>query len=106
MSITYDKLHFDGAKLVIDLCKKHHIDRFIMMSANGVKSNGTGYQRTKYDADIHLKNNIKNWTIIRPSLVFGPPMGKKFCSELKKDMLSLPFPANVFSGATYFFCNY
>lgn len=102
--ITYDKLHFDGAKLVIDLCKKHHVDRFIMMSANGVKSNGTGYQRTKYDADVHLKNNIKNWTIIRPSLVFGDSNGKKeFCSELKKDMLSLPFPApSFFSGVNIF----
>ena len=102
--ITYDKLHFEGAKLTIDLSKKYSIDRFIMMSANGVKPNGTGYQSTKYDADVYLKNNIKNWTIIRPSLVFGDSNGKKeFCSELKKDMLSLPIPAPAFfSGLNIF----
>ena len=70
------------------------------MSANGVKPNGTDYQVTKYKADVYLKNNIKNWTIIRPSLIFGDSNGKKeFCSELKKDMLSLPVPApSFFSG--------
>ena len=74
------------------------------MSANGVKPNGTGYQVTKYKADVYLKNNIRDWTIIRPSLIFGNSNGKKeFCSELKKDMLSLPIPAPAFfSGLNIF----
>ena len=99
-NITYEKLHYEGAKLSIDLSRKYNIDRYIMMSANGVKPNGTDYQITKYKADVYLKNNIKNWTIIRPSLIFGDSDGKKeFCSELKKDMLSLPIPApSFFSG--------
>lgn len=95
--ITYEKLHFEGAKLAIDISKKNNINRFIMMSANGVKSNGTGYQKTKYNAELYLKENLCEWTIIRPSLIFGDSNGKKeFCSELKKDMLSLPFPAPAF----------
>ena len=102
--ITYEELHYDGAKLTIDLSKKYNINRYIMMSANGVKPNGTGYQVTKYKADVYLKNNIRDWTIIRPSLIFGNSNGKKeFCSELKKDMLSLPIPAPAFfSGLNIF----
>ena len=96
-NITYKALHYEGAKLTIDIAKDLNINRYIMMSANGVKPNGTGYQKTKYDAEVYLKNNLRDWTIIRPSLIFGDSKGKKeFCSELKKDMLSLPFPAPAF----------
>ena len=73
------------------------------MSANGVKPSGTGYQETKYKAEVYLKANIRDWTIIRPSLVFGDSKGKmEFCSQLKKDMLSLPFPAPAFFGGLNF----
>ncbi len=102
--ITFYNLHYKGAKLTIDLAKKHNIHRYIMMSANGVISDGTDYQRTKYHAEVYLKNNIRDWTIISPSLIFGDSNGKKeFCSELKKDMLSLPFPApSFFNGFNIF----
>ena len=97
IGITYEKLHYQGAKLTIDISKKYNIHRFILMSANGVDQNRTNYQITKLKSEVYLKNNIKNWTIIRPSLIFGDPNGKKeFCSELKKDMLSLPLPAPAF----------
>ena len=95
--ITFHNLHYKAAKLTIDLAKKYNIQRYIMTSANGAKPNGTCYQKTKYQAEIYLKNNIRDWTILSPSLIFGDSQGKKeFCSELKKDMLSLPFPAPAF----------
>jgi len=96
-NITFKSLHFDGPKLTIDLAKKHNINRYLLMSANGVCPDGTGYQEYKYKADVYLRNNIRDWTILRPSLIFGDSKGKKeFCSELKKEMLSLPFPAPLF----------
>ena len=39
------------------------------------------------------------WTIFRPSLIFGDPRGHdrpEFCTQLKKDLISLPFPAPLF----------
>ncbi|GIT57575.1 MAG: hypothetical protein Ct9H300mP18_10040 [Candidatus Neomarinimicrobiota bacterium] len=75
-----------------------------MMSANGVKVDGTGYQKTKYLAEEYLKFSNVDWTIFRPSLIFGDPRGgdrPEFCSQLKKDMLSLPFsPRSQFSPRT------
>jgi len=101
--ITFHDLHFKAAKSTIDLAKKYNIQRYIMMSANGVIPNGTCYQKTKYHAEVYLKNNIRDWTIISPSLIFGDSDGKKeFCSELKKDMLSLPFPAPAFFSGINF----
>ena len=95
--ITFEKLHFEYLKKTVDMAKKLNIKRFILMSANGVKEVGTGYQTTKYKAEQYLKNSGLNWTIFRPSLIFGDSVDKQeFCKQLKRDMLSLPFPAPLF----------
>ena len=104
--ITYASLHYLGAKQFIDLAVNFKIDRFILMSANGVKADGTGYQKTKMLAEEYLKSVNLEYTIFRPSLVFGDPRGNgrpEFCTQLKKDMLSLPFPSpNFFQGLNPF----
>tara|TARA_Y100000590_G_scaffold108722_4_gene123712 strand:- start:3830 stop:4756 length:927 start_codon:yes stop_codon:yes gene_type:complete len=97
--ITFENLHFQGAKRCIDAAKKLGVNRFILMSANGVTHDGTGYQTTKMLAEEYLKWVDLDYTIFRPSLVFGDPRGEnrpEFCTQLKKDMLSLPFPAPSF----------
>jgi len=95
--ISFEKLHFDGLVKCVEQAKKLNIKRFILMSANGVDNNGTGYQITKLRAEKYLKESGLEWTIMRPSLIFGDSNGKmEFCSQLKKDMLSLPFPAPLF----------
>ena len=96
-NITFEKLHYEYLKKTVDMAKKFNIKRFILMSANGVKENGTGYQKTKFKAEEYLKSSGLNWTIFRPSLIFGDSTGKQeFCKQLKKDMLSLPLPAPLF----------
>ena len=97
--ITYEKLHFDGAVNCMDAVVKKGIKRFILMSANGVCPDGTGYQKTKWMSEQYLKNTDLEWTIFRPSLIFGDPRGhdrSEFCTQLKKDLISLPFPAPLF----------
>ena len=98
-NITFNELHVHGVKSCIEVAKSIGVKRFILMSANGVKSNGTEYQRTKWQADELLMQSGLNWTIFRPSLIFGDPRGHgrpEFCTQIKKDMLSLPFPAPLF----------
>ena len=97
--ITFENLHFNGAKRCIDAAKEKGINRFILMSANGVKMNGTSYQSTKYCSEEYLKFSDLDYTIFRPSLIFGDPRGNdrpEFCTQLKKDMLNLPVPAPNF----------
>ena len=95
--ITFEKLHFLFLKRCVDMAKKLNIKRFILMSANGVKENGTGYQSTKYRAEEYLKSSGLDWTIFRPSLIFGNSHGKQeFCKQLRDDMLSLPIPGPLF----------
>ncbi len=95
--MTFEELHFRSAKRVIDAAVKCGVKRFILMSALGVKPDGIDYQKTKFLAEQYLKNSRLDWTIFRPSLIFGDPKGKiEFCTQLKKDMLSLPLPAPAF----------
>jgi len=94
---SFDYLHHQAVKNVIKEAQKLNIKRFILMSANGVKKDGTEYQMSKYLGELALINSNLNWTIFRPSLIFGNSNGKEeFCSQLKRDMLSLPFPAPLF----------
>ena len=96
-NITFDYLHHQGIKNVIEEAEKLKIKRFVLMSANGVKKEGTKYQTSKYLGEMALINSNLNWTIFRPSLIFGDSDGRdEFCAQLKKDMLSLPFPAPLF----------
>ena len=97
--ITFENLHFDGAVKCIHAAHDCGVSRFILMSANGVCPDGTGYQKTKWMSEQYLKNTNLDWTIFRPSTIFGDPRGSgrpEFCSQLKKDMIGLPFPAPLF----------
>ena len=96
-NMTFESLHFEGLKATVDMAKQLNIKRFILMSANGVSEKGTDYQTTKYRAEQYLKESGLDWTIFRPSLIFGDSNGKQeFCKQLRDDMLSLPIPAPLF----------
>ena len=97
--ITFQQTQFEGVKQTVDLAKGLDIKRYILVSANGAKLDGTKYQSTKYLAEEYLKHSELEWTIFRPSLCFGDPRGgdrPEFCTQLKRDMLSLPIPSPNF----------
>ena len=97
--LTFKELHFHGVRRCIEIAQSIGVKRFILMSANGVKLDGTEYQRTKWQADEALKQSGLNWTIFRPSLIFGDPVGHgrtEFCTQIRDDMLSIPLPAPLF----------
>lgn len=95
--ITFEKLQFQGAKRVMAVAGELGIERFILMSANGVRADGTAYQRTKFMAEQFLKTTDLAWTIFRPSVVFGDPEGQvEFCTRLRDQLIFLPLPAPLF----------
>ena len=97
--ITFEKLHFKGVQICIKAALELGVKRFILMSANGAKQNGTGYQSSKWKAEEELKTSGLDWTIFRPSLIFGDPGGQgrsEFCTQLRDEMLSMPLPAPLF----------
>jgi uncharacterized protein YbjT (DUF2867 family) len=95
--ITFQSLQFEGAKRAIDISERLGVRRFILMSANGVKPDGTKYQRTKFAAEEYLKKSGLLWTIFRPSIVFGDPGENiEFCKQIRNSIINKPFPAPLF----------
>ena len=94
---TFEEMHFKGARVCMDMASELGVKRFILMSANGAKQSGTAYLETKFLSEQYIKETGLEWTVFRPSLVFGNPRGKiEFCSQLRDDMLSIPLPAPLF----------
>ena len=95
--ISFKKIHTDLAVHCIDMAKKAGVKKIILMSANGVEQSKTKYQSTKLQAEHYLKKSGLDWTIFRPSLIYGDPKGKvEFCSQIKRDMIKTPFPLPIF----------
>jgi uncharacterized protein YbjT (DUF2867 family) len=95
--ISFQKLHFEGARRAMQAATEQGVKRFLLMSANGVRADGTAYQRTKYLAEEYLKTTPLDWTIFRPSVVFGDPRGKmEFATQLYDEIVSSPLPMPLF----------
>lgn len=94
---TFEAMHHEAVVRTIEAAKRTGVERFILMSANGVKPDGTAYQRTKHAAEEALRASGIRWTIFRPSVVFGDPKGRmEFCTQLKRDIIDSPLPAPLF----------
>lgn len=92
--ITFEEMHFSAAVRVIDAAVSAGISRFILMSANGVKRPGTPYQETKLRAEEYLEESGLDFTIFRPSVIFGDPRGTmEIATQLYRDMIRVPLPA-------------
>jgi uncharacterized protein YbjT (DUF2867 family) len=95
--VTWEALHYTGAVTAIDSARQQGVRRFLLMSANGVKPGGTGYQSTKYRAEQHLASSGLEWTVFRPSVIFGDPRGLvEFCTQLRDEMIARPLPVPLF----------
>lgn len=79
--MTWEAMHYAGAAAAIDAAAGSGVRRFVLMSANGAKPEGTGYQSTKFRAEQHLAGSGLDWTVFRPSVMFGDPRGQmEFCT--------------------------
>jgi NADH dehydrogenase len=92
--ITFEKTQSEGVVTVADLAAELGVRRFVLMSANGVEAEATPYQVTKYEAERYVANKEFDWTVLRPSVVFGDPRGRmEFATQLYEDIVRLPVPA-------------
>ncbi len=95
--ITYDALQRRGAERAVTVAEEAGAKRFLLMSANGVDAAATPYQVTKLAAEETLRASSLDWTIFRPSVIFGPPRERmEFCTQLKQDVIDSPLPAPLF----------
>ena len=92
--ITFEALHYEGVVRTIDAAKACGVDRFLLMSANGVRAPGTPYQETKKKAEDALLASGLRATVFQPSVIFGNPRGKmEIATQLHRDLVAPPLPA-------------
>lgn len=103
--VTFERVHFDGTKAVVDEARRSGIPRFIHMSANGARADGVSpYQTSKWKAEEYVRGaGFEHWTVFRPTIVFGDPGTRhpEFATKLARTLVK-PFPVlPVFGDGTF-----
>lgn len=71
--VTFEQLHVQATANLLAAAKKAGIRRYVQMSALGTRPNAVSrYHRTKFRAEELVRDSGLEWTILRPSLIFGP----------------------------------
>jgi NADH dehydrogenase len=91
----FEAAHVELTRKVIAACGKCGVRRYVHMSALGADANGPSkYQRTKGAGEALVRGSGLDWTIFRPSVVFGS--GDSFLNLLASLLAVLPV---VFLGS-------
>lgn len=95
---TFERINYGGTVNVVDAEKEAGVRRHLQMSALGVmRDPNFPYHDTKYRAESYVKASGLDWTIFRPSLIFGP--GDHFFPILAT-LAKLPAPFVLPDGGT------
>jgi len=71
--VTFEKVHYEASKNVIDEAYRAKVRQFLHMSALGSREGAVSkYHQTKYRAEQYLIQSGLTYTIFRPSIIFGP----------------------------------
>lgn len=70
---SYDASNSDGTRVLLDAAKAESVSRLVYMSQNGSDSNSPfPFLRSKGVAQDAVASSGSKWTILRPSVIFGP----------------------------------
>ncbi len=79
--VTFRKLHFEATRNLVEAAREQGVKRYLQMSANGVRRDAeSNYHKTKWQGEETVRGSDLDWTIFRPSLIFGP--GDEFVNML------------------------
>jgi uncharacterized protein YbjT (DUF2867 family) len=70
---TFARVHVELARLLVDACKAAGVRRVVHMSAVGADAKGgaSRYMRSKGEGEAIVEQSGLDWTVLRPSIVFG-----------------------------------
>jgi predicted dehydrogenase/nucleoside-diphosphate-sugar epimerase len=92
------KVNVQGTKNLLDVARKFAIQRFIHLTSESTKRTIKGaYAQTKFEADELIRASGLGYTILRPSIVYGPG-GRGLFRKTIGYIDSLPFIPIVGSG--------
>jgi uncharacterized protein YbjT (DUF2867 family) len=87
---TFERVHVEGTRNVVEAAKKGGVKRYLHMSALGTRENAVSrYHKTKWEAEEIVRGSGLSWTIFRPSIIYGP--GDAFVNLFAKIAKWSPF---------------
>jgi len=70
---TFEEVHPNLTDRIVRACKESGIRRLIHMSALGTRPDARSrYHQTKWQSEQIVRESDLDWTIFRPSLIYGP----------------------------------
>ena len=91
--ISYEQGHFEATRNVLKAAQRAGVKRWIQMSAAGTRPNARSrYHQTKWRAEEFVRQSGLDWTIFRPSLVYGYDKRDRLLNLLKR---ILTFPVDL-----------
>lgn len=95
--VTFRRMHTEATRNVVEAAGAQGVKRYLQMSANGTRQNAEcSYHKTKWQAEEAVRDSALDWTIFRPSLIFGE--GDAFVNMLADMMRKLPFMPVIGDG--------
>jgi NADH dehydrogenase len=80
---TWERIHYHGVRNVIDAAKQAGVRRVVEMSAIGAANTPEyPYHYFNWLSEEALKESGLDWTIFRPSIIFGPGDKQQFVTQL------------------------
>lgn len=68
----FEAVHAEGTRRMAAAAEQAGVKRFVHMSALGTRENAVArYHKTKFAAERFVRESSLDWTIFRPSIVFG-----------------------------------
>jgi len=87
--VTFERLHTEATRNLVKAALQQGVGRYLQMSANGTRPGATSdYHRTKWAAEELVRGSAPDWTIFRPSLIYG--RGGEFVTMLAAMINKLP----------------
>ncbi|MBV0922646.1 complex I NDUFA9 subunit family protein [Halomicroarcula limicola] len=91
----HGRVHLGGTENAVAAAERHGVSRFVQVSALGADPDGpTHYIRAKGEAETVVRDSALDWTIVRPSVVFGD--GGEFVSFTR--LLTTPYVTGLPGG--------
>ena len=87
--ITFERHHMLATANMVKAAEAAEVPRFLQMSALGTRPDARSrYHRTKWEAEETVRGSKLDWTIFRPSVIYG--VGDGFVSMLARMIRWLP----------------
>jgi len=97
---TFRRAHVELPKLALAACAEAGVRRYVHMSALNAAADGPSrYQRSKGEAEALVMASGLDWTIFRPSVIFG--RGDSFLSMFAKLVGLMPVVALASAGSRF-----